>query len=199
MRVLVPKKNFLKFLSLVVLVLGTSTVVILANQKAVFDESKAFGKCVPHHESCGNIFGGTKDCCDPRDTCKASYIGGNVYRCYRKSVECVATEVNHWRPFCYPDKKDRGKDVYMCDGGELTPIMDCDFPSTCYVAKDYSYWTCTPTIIIGTPKPTPKPTVKPTPFSGSCKHTCVPSPECEDGGERVSGTCSYGKICCDYP
>lgn len=41
---LYPKKDFLKFLSLIIIVLGTSVGAILATQKeAVFDESQAFG------------------------------------------------------------------------------------------------------------------------------------------------------------
>ncbi len=210
-----PKKDFLKFFSLLVLVLGTSVGVILATQKTAVNFYSEAGSCAGVGRQCM-----TRSCCPGLEgkfeggicRCYGFECKGDIKRCDEdrsKIEECYygewRTKTNCYQPgsctqvptgsfFCKIVMKDRSfcvddNTITICFNG-VCKTEDCEVGGRC--AK-------TPTGNATCLSPTTKPTTKPTPFSGSCKHTCVPSPECEDGGERVSGTCSYGKICCDYP
>lgn len=94
-----PKKNFLGFLSLAILVLAGSVGVILATQKQIFDEPSADSGCgCAHLEQLGNqncVGAGIYTTCKrnvfrkfitPVSRCQSGYVCESGYRC---NVRCV--------------------------------------------------------------------------------------------------------------
>ena len=137
-----PQKHFLKFISLVILVLGASVGIVLATQKqAVFDESMAGAGCTCNSSS---DLGGNK--CVDNDVYVCKY--NNIYNRYYfvksqgcganltcRQVGCAAICGQSSLDVCDTDGDTRcagAATIQRCTNGVWTTYKDCSkWNSTC--------------------------------------------------------------------
>lgn len=158
-----PRKSFLKFLSLAILVLGASVGVVLATQKdPLLFGSKASVPIVV----CGGMGAGEARC----ENNHLITLSNNGKIC--REIDC-------------------GKDCYM-KGVCKECVINGKGKGECRLIQHQTYKPYTS-------EPITKPTTAPKPTTGPCSQSCIARIECtENAGTVISGTCSGGRVCCDF-
>lgn len=133
----------------------------------------------PPNDYCASTWEGctVEPCCSTNDKCEVpSRIGEK--QCVPKGMSCATTgdecTTSNERPCCVG--------LGECVKGRC--VRSTPKPSS-----------------TSTPKPTSAPTSTPRPTStpGVCAQSCVARIECtENGGTVISGSCTGGRVCCDF-
>lgn len=186
-----PKNDFLKFLSLAILVLGASLgVVLMTRQDKLLLNSKA-AQCDPR-DGGGFCKNNIRTYCGDNGRWITQNCGSKVCINYGPYTTCESRiggqcDIYEGWKMCIDNK------VVQCKSNKMTVIEDCGNNKTCEKALSEAFCRTKP------PKPTSKPTIAPRPTTRPCSQSCVVRIECtENDGKVVSGTCSGGRVCCDF-
>lgn len=203
------KNNFLKFLSLSLLVIAGSVGVVLSTQKQIFDESEAGEQCTSS-ETCYSAIDGNTICignvvhiCTPKfgrysyrpfKKCSQGYVCTTINNNRRCEADCVIDHSND----CNIEGITRCNAgwVERCIDGVYKPDQYCpNSGRDCMYVGDRAWCEKLPDETKRTPKATSKSTPKP---AGTCEYSCVTNCT-SSGGTHMQGNCSSGKVCCALP